>query len=94
MMGRWLRWTGFGLAMAMLIFSFTNASWLAAPPQGALKLIAARAEDESGCVTARMAERAFIDGATYLVLARILKIQEIEEVLDLLVRVRRKLLRR
>lgn len=41
-MRRWLQWAGLGLAIAFLVLSFVNASWLAPDPVGKVKLIAHR----------------------------------------------------
>lgn len=38
----WLRWTGIGLALAFLVLTFINASWLAPEPKSSPKLIAHR----------------------------------------------------
>ena len=38
----WLKWAAFVLAVAILILTFVNASWLAAAPPGAAKLISHR----------------------------------------------------
>ena len=39
----WLKWAAFGLAVVILLLTVVNASWLASPPPGAIKLIAHRA---------------------------------------------------
>jgi len=39
---RWLKWLGLGLALAAVILTFVNASWLAPDPEGSPKLIAHR----------------------------------------------------
>ena len=38
----WLGWIAFGLAVVLLVLTVINASWLADPPRGAIKLIAHR----------------------------------------------------
>jgi glycerophosphoryl diester phosphodiesterase len=38
----WLSWTLFGLAALILLLTVVNASWLASPPKGAIRLIAHR----------------------------------------------------
>lgn len=38
----WLKWAAFALAVAALILTFVNASWLAAAPPGGVKLISHR----------------------------------------------------
>lgn len=38
----WLKWAAFVLAVALLLLTFVNASWLAAAPPGGIKLIAHR----------------------------------------------------
>ena len=39
----WLKWAAFALAVVILALTVVNASWLAAPPPGGVKLIAHRA---------------------------------------------------
>ena len=39
----WLKWAAFALAVVILALTIVNASWLASPPPGGLKLIAHRA---------------------------------------------------
>jgi len=39
----WLKWAAFALAIVILLLTIVNASWLASPPAGGLKLIAHRA---------------------------------------------------
>ena len=38
----WLRRAGFALALAVLVLTVVNASWLAPEPEGAPKLVAHR----------------------------------------------------
>ena len=38
----WLKWAAFGLAVVILALTIVNASWLASPPPGGVKLIAHR----------------------------------------------------
>ena len=39
----WLKWAAFALAVVLLSLTVVNASWLASPPRGGVKLIAHRA---------------------------------------------------
>lgn len=56
------------IALGLLALSFLNASWIAADPQGALQLVAARSEDKEGCATFGGVQRALIDAGGGVVL--------------------------
>jgi hypothetical protein len=55
------------IVAAIVILSAMNASWIAPQPPGVLRLIAAKTGDEGGCMTQAGAQKAFVDGADYLV---------------------------
>lgn len=56
--GNLVKWA---IAVALVVLSFLNASWLAADPVGGLSLIAARSGDKDGCATLESTRRALID---------------------------------
>jgi hypothetical protein len=64
----WLNRLALLLVLAMLVLSFVNASWMAPRPKGTLTLIATDTADGKFCVRADAAERAFADGAEYLMI--------------------------
>lgn len=64
-MKKYLRYAAFALAVAFLVLTVTNASWMAAEPKGAVKLVAHRGlaqivprdgVDEEGCTAAQIEE--------------------------------------
>ena len=56
--GNLIKWA---IAIALVVLSFLNASWLAPDPAGGLSLIAAHSEDKPGCATLEGTRRALID---------------------------------
>jgi hypothetical protein len=62
--GNLIRWA---LAIAFVILSAMNASWVAPQPPGVLKLIATTAGAEDGCITTADAQKAFVEGADYVI---------------------------
>lgn len=56
--GNLIKWT---VAIALVVLSFVNASWLAPEPVGGLSLIAAHSGDKDGCATLEGTRRALID---------------------------------
>ncbi len=62
--GNLIRWA---LAIAFVVLSGLNASWIAPQPSGVLKMIATSAGASDGCVTTSDAQKAFVDGADFLI---------------------------
>ena len=56
--GNVIKWA---IAIALVVLSFVNASWLAPESPGGLSLIAAHSEDKDGCATLEGTRRALID---------------------------------
>ena len=56
--GNLIKWA---IAIALVVLSFLNASWLAPEPSGGLSLIAAHSRNKGGCATLESTRRALID---------------------------------
>jgi hypothetical protein len=56
--GNVIKWA---VAIALVILSFVNASWIAPEPNGALAMIAAQSENKGDCPTLEGTRRALID---------------------------------
>lgn len=58
-----------GIVLAIIALSALNASWIAPQPAGVVRLIAAKSGDDDGCLTTGGAQKAFVNGADYLVVS-------------------------